>query len=405
MGPQPSLAHPKLDFPSGPLDNYAVARIEIEHLTKTFAGLRGDTIRALDDFNLTIGEGELLVLVGPSGCGKTTALRLIAGLEQPTAGSISIDGKSMKGIAPKERDIAMVFQIPALYPHMTVRENLAFGLRLRNCPRFEQEQRLREATEVLGLGECLDRRPGELSGGQCQRVALGRAIVRKPRVLLFDEPLSNLDPSMRGQLRLEIARLHKRIAATVLYVTHDQLEAMTLGERVAVMRQGRVVQVGRPMTLYRNPSTTFVGGFIGAPQMNLIRGTLGLESGVVWFHQSTTKNGHVPAGLRLPLESVPISKLQNYVGKEVILGLRPEHIWPARPESGEGRQTARLALGWVEPTGADTYFHVHCGGQTLVGRAQSSFQAPPGQELPVAFDLNGAHLFDPATGEAISCAS
>ena len=382
-----------------------MARIEIEHLAKTFTLPKGEPIRALDDFNLTIEDGELLVLVGPSGCGKTTALRLIAGLEEPSAGGVSIDGKPMKGIAPKDRDIAMVFQIPALYPHMTVRENLAFGLRLRNCPRAEQEQRVRDATEILGLSECLDRRPGELSGGQCQRVALGRALVRKPRVLLFDEPLSNLDPSMRSQLRLEIARLHRRIGATVLYVTHDQLEAMTLGQRVAVMREGRVEQVDRPMALYRAPATMFVAAFIGSPPMNLIRGTLGLEGGTIWFQQSVSKNGEEPAGLRLPLAAVPASKVQSYFGKEILLGLRPERISLPGSEIGESKKTARLGLEFVESTGPDSYFHVSCGGQTLIGRADASLQAPLGRELLVQFDLGCAHLFDPATGAAIICGS
>src|ERR1051326_161503 len=224
-----------------------MARVVLEHLTKVFKGSKGEGVRPVDDVNLKVEDKELVVLVGPSGCGKTTTLRLIAGLEDATSGSVSIDGQAMNGVAPKERDVAMVFQNHALYPHMTGYENMAFGLKLRRLPRPEIQKRVKEASEMLGLSDCLDRLPQALSGGERQRVALGRAIVRRPKVFLFDEPLSNLDAPMRGQMRAEIARLHSRLGATVIYVTHDQIEAMTLGQRIAVMNAGVIQQVGGPM--------------------------------------------------------------------------------------------------------------------------------------------------------------
>ena len=245
-----------------------MARVVLEHLTKVFQGPRGEGIRAVDDASLTIGDKEFVVLVGPSGCGKTTTLRLIAGLEEATSGSVSIDGQPMKGVAPKERDVAMVFQNHALYPHMSAYENMAFGLKLRKLPQAEIQNRVKAAAEMLDLSNCLDRRPPALSGGQRQRVALGRAIVRRPKVFLFDEPLSNLDAQMRAQMRKEIAKLHARLAATMIYVTHDQVEAMTMGERIAVMKEGVIQQVAEPMNLYQHPASLFVAGFIGSPPMN-----------------------------------------------------------------------------------------------------------------------------------------
>jgi multiple sugar transport system ATP-binding protein len=240
-----------------------MARVAIEHLTKEFKGPHGEHIRALTDASLTANSGEFLVIVGPSGCGKTTTLRIIAGLEEPTGGTVQIDGEVVNSVAPKDRDIAMVFQNGALYPHMTVFENMVFGLQARKCPRAEADQRVREAAEVLDLGGCLERKPDALSGGQRQRVALGRAMVRRPKVFLFDEPLANLDAPMRLQMRAEISRLHTRLAATMIYVTHDQVEAMALGDRIAVMRDGAIQQVAKPMTLYREPANLFVAGFIG----------------------------------------------------------------------------------------------------------------------------------------------
>ena len=245
-----------------------MARVVIENLTKVFKGLGGQVIRAVDNISLAAEDQEFLVLVGPSGCGKTTTLRLIAGLEEATHGTISIGGRIMNGVAPKDRDVAMVFQNYALYPHMSAYENMAFGLKLRRCPKAEIERRVNEAAELLGLNGCLKRQPHELSGGQRQRVAIGRAIVRRPRLFLFDEPLSNLDAPLRAQMRDEIARLHGQLGATIIYVTHDQVEAMTLGDRVVVMQRGVIQQVGEPEELYRRPANPFVAGFIGALPMN-----------------------------------------------------------------------------------------------------------------------------------------
>jgi multiple sugar transport system ATP-binding protein len=245
-----------------------MARIIIEKLSKTFKGPGSDSIQAVDNVSLAVDDREFLALVGPSGCGKTTTLRLIAGLETPDRGTISIDGRIVNDLEPKERDVAMVFQTPALYPHMSVFENMAFGLKLRKCPRSEIEKRVTAAAEMLGLQDSLSRRPEELSGGQRQRVAIGRAIVRRPQIFLFDEPLSNLDAPLRTQMREEIARLHTALGATVIYVTHDQIEAMTLGQRVAVMHRGAIQQLGTPEEIYRRPANDFVAGFIGAMPMN-----------------------------------------------------------------------------------------------------------------------------------------
>ena len=245
-----------------------MAQVVIEHLTKVFAGESGEPVRAVDGLSLVVEDREFLVLVGPSGCGKTTTLRLIAGLEEPTHGTISIGGRPVTNLPPKARDVAMVFQNPALYPHMTAYDNIAFGLTLRKCPKAEIQRRVMEAAELLGLNGCLPRRPQELSGGQRQRVAIGRAIVRRPALFLFDEPLSNLDAPLRAQMREEIARLHTQLGATMIYVTHDQVEAMTLGGRVAVLQAGVLQQVGPPVELYRHPANAFVARFIGALPMN-----------------------------------------------------------------------------------------------------------------------------------------
>jgi multiple sugar transport system ATP-binding protein len=258
----------ELDFHAVRLETGGMARVVIENLTKVFQGPDDEGIRAVDNLSFAVEDREFLALVGPSGCGKTTTLRLIAGLEAATQGTISIDGKIVNNVAPKDRDVAMVFQNHALFPHLSAYENMAFGLKLRKCPRAEIEKRVMEAAELLALNGCLQRQPQELSGGQRQRVAIGRAIVRRPRLFLFDEPLSNLDAPLRAQLRGEIARLHVHLRATMIYVTHDQVEAMTLGDRVAVMQAGVIQQVGEPEEIYRRPANAFVAGFIGALPMN-----------------------------------------------------------------------------------------------------------------------------------------
>src|SRR5882762_10006206 len=322
-----------------------MARVVIEHLTKHFTGPGGARIRAVDNASLTIDQGELLVLAGPSGCGKTTTLRLIAGLEEPTSGTIAMDGVVVNGLPPGKRDVAMVFQHYALYPHMTAYENLAFGLRLRKCPRAELDQRVREAAQMLGLNDCLDRKPAALSGGQRQRVALGGALARRPALFLLDEPLSNLDLPMRARMRTELARLHSRLKATLVYVTHDQIEAMTLGHRIAVMRDGVIQQVAEPLTLYRRPANLFVAGFIGSPAMNFFEGTINPGAQALMF-RTNQANGQPPpssanserrlqAAAPTSVETEPLNLLldpaagvfpADFVGRKVILGLRPEHI-------------------------------------------------------------------------------
>src|SRR5271154_2658630 len=276
-----------------------------------------DSVHAVKDFNLQIRDKEFVVFVGPSGCGKTTTLRMIAGLEAISSGDISIDGNLVNELAPMDRDIAMVFQNYALYPHMSVYDNMAFGLKMRKFERPEIEQRVRDAADILGIGELLKRKPRQLSGGQRQRVALGRAIVRHPRVFLFDEPLSNLDAKLRVQMRVELKKLHERLGTTAIYVTHDQVEAMTLGDRVVVMRGGRVQQVGDPMELYNQPANRFVAGFIGSPAMNFASVRIASENGSLWAESED---------LRIKVPAPLVARLGRYAGMEATLGVRPEDL-------------------------------------------------------------------------------
>jgi multiple sugar transport system ATP-binding protein len=375
-----------------------MARVVIENLTKIFQSPAGESIRAVDNACLTVEDRELLVLVGPSGCGKTTMLRLIAGLEEITSGTISIDGQVMNGVLPKERDIAMVFQNHALYPHMTVFENLGFGLKLRKYARAEIDQRVRETAEILGLTDCLDRKPEALSGGQRQRVAVGRAIVRKPKVFLLDEPFSNLDGPMRAQMRREICRLHQRLNATMIYVTHDQVEAMTMGDRIAVMKDGVIQQTAAPMKLYDQPENLFVAGFIGSPPMNFFRGTLAQNgSGIVFRTESSGQ------GLNLPLDKDTGAKLTKYTDKKVTLGLRPESIT-------EKSQSPDAPPGWtldavtetIEPMGAETHLHAVSGGHSFVARLPTSWRGEVSQKISLSFDMRQAHFFNSATGKEIA---
>ncbi len=397
MFQSPLLHHSTLDFPGRPLNHLPMARVVLENLTKSFKGPRQETVAALNNLNLTVADKELLVLVGPSGCGKTTTLRLIAGLEGVTHGTVSIDGQMVNDIAPKERDIAMVFQHHALYPHMTARENLAFGLKLRKHSRAEIAQRMSEAAEMLGLADCLDRRPEALSGGQRQRVALGRALVRKPKVFLFDEPLSNLDAQMRVQMRREIAQLHSRLAATMIYVTHDQVEALTLGDRIAVLRQGSLQQVAGPMELYRRPANLFVAGFIGSPPMNFFQGTLVTEGAGLVFQEEGT------SGFKLRVDGEMNSRLAGWAGKKVTLGIRPEHI---AEKTGAGDapagQVVEALAGVVEPMGPETFLYAANGSHSFAARLRADFHAAAQQKVSLVFDMRQAHFFDPATENAIA---
>lgn len=362
-----------------------MARVEFEHVAKEFTGSRHERIGAVRDLNLTVADGELLVIVGPSGCGKTTTLRLLAGLETPDQGVIRLDGQPLNGVAPRDRDVAMMFQNHALLPHLTAFENMAFGLMLRKFPRAEITSRVRKAADMLNLAALLERRPAELSGGECQRVALGRALVRQPKVFLLDEPLSNLDAPMRLQLRSEIAAVRRQTGATMIYVTHDQAEAMALADRVAVMKDGAVQQVAPPSELYRRPASRFVAGFIGAPPMNFFTGSIGRDNGSWQFR------GEDPGGLILP---VALERANGCAGRAVILGLRPEHITP-----GAGGAVS-ATLERVEPAGPESLLYLSLGGHNFVARA-AAFAGTPGTAVPLSFQMSEAHFFDAATGAAV----
>jgi len=392
-----------LDFHDGRFDNFRMAQVVLEHLTKVFQGPGGEMVRAVEDACLEVGDQELLVLVGPSGCGKTTTLRLIAGLEEPTAGTIALDGQVVNDLPPKDRDVAMVFQQHALYPHMSVYENLGFGLKLRHYPRAEIERRVSYAAQVLDLAACLDRKPAALSGGQRQRVALGRAIVRRPKLFLLDEPLSNLDAQTRTQMRTEIARLQTRLAATMIYVTHDQVEALTLGHRVAVMKDGVLQQVAAPAELYRHPASRFVGAFIGSPPMNFFDGTL-CGQGEALVFQETARDGAAPAAcVTVPVEAARAAGLRGYVGKTIVCGVRPEHVrcrplLPGGP-AGPGGETVVEA---VQALGSETYLHLAGQAGSFVARVPATEQFEANQRVSLAFDGQQAHFFNPLSGTAIA---
>jgi len=379
-----------------------MARIVLDRLGKAFPGPRGGTVRAVDNVSLDIRDGEFMVLVGPSGCGKSTTLRMIAGLEEISSGTISIDGRVVNAVEPKDRDVAMVFQNYALYPHMTVFENMAFGLKLRKVPREEIQRRVGEAAATLGLTELLDRLPKALSGGQRQRVAVGRAIVRQPKAFLFDEPLSNLDAKMRVQMRMEISRLHQRLGATMVYVTHDQVEAMTMGDRIAVMKDGVVQQVADPEEIYHRPANLFVAGFIGAPPMNFFGGHLRAADGGLVFEQepATGAPGGMGFNLKLPAEIEDGAKAN--VGRSVVLGVRPEHITRLEGATSTGNGgSLEAVVELVEPLGSETFVHLNTGRDSLVIRLNQMAQLNVGERCRVGIDLAKAHLFDPADGKAI----
>ncbi|HEY2328103.1 MAG TPA: sn-glycerol-3-phosphate ABC transporter ATP-binding protein UgpC [Gaiellaceae bacterium] len=375
------------------IDGQTMGEIKLEHVTKRF----GDVV-AVDDISLEIADGEFLVLVGPSGCGKSTLLRMIAGLEEISGGAIEIGGQDVSDLPPRSRDVAMVFQSYALYPHMTVRQNLGYGLRARRTPKPEVEQRVAEVAELLGLEKLLNRRPSQLSGGQRQRVAMGRAIVRHPQAFLLDEPLSNLDAKLRVGMRASLAQLHQRLRTTTVYVTHDQTEAMTLGERVAVMRDGHMLQVDRPQALYANPRNLFVAAFIGSPAMNLVDATV--EGGSVAFGQ-----------FKVPVSGVAAGR--------TVLGIRPEAFEDAA--FAPGLPTVSVKVEVVEELGSDAhvFFHVDAPPMTaeileasgddllpadralFTARVDARTSARVGGTLELAVDAARFHYFDPATGERL----
>ncbi|HEX3158460.1 MAG TPA: sn-glycerol-3-phosphate ABC transporter ATP-binding protein UgpC [Gemmatimonadaceae bacterium] len=365
-----------------------MARVTLEGVRKVYE----NGFVAVHGLDLEVRDGEFVVLVGPSGCGKSTTLRLVAGLESLSGGTLAIGDRVVNDVPPKARDIAMVFQSYALYPHMTVRENMAFALTLRKLPKAEIDRRVHEAATILGLDEILDRTPRQLSGGQRQRVAIGRAIVRQPAVFLFDEPLSNLDAKLRVQMRREIARLHRQLGATVIYVTHDQVEAMTMGERIVVMNQGRVQQVDAPLALYDHPRNVFVAQFIGSPAMNLVPGTLAAaERGVVF--RTADASIVVPLPHRAGLDA--------RLGHALLLGVRPEDLAPAADGAAA---PVRLQLDVVEPIGNEILLHGRAGAHELTVRMAPRSLPSPGDVLPLAVNAERAHLFDAESGERIGVA-
>ena len=377
-----------------------MAGLTLKGIYKKYPG----NVVAVSDVNLEIRDKEFIILVGPSVCGKSTTLRMIAGLEEISEGELYIGDRLVNDIAPKDRDIAMVFQTYALYPHMTVFENMAFGLKLRKVPKDEIERKVNEAAKILDLSHLLDRKPKAMSGGQRQRVALGRAIVRSPKVFLLDEPLSNLDAKLRAQMRTEISKLHKKLGTTFIYVTHDQTEAMTMGDRIVVMKDGFVQQIDTPQNLYERPVNKFVAGFLGSPQMNFIDAVLKEEYGqyVVEFGSRDTRmSSAVRYQIAIP-ESKVTPELANYVGKEVTLGIRPESVHDE--EMYLSNATTGIIDCYVEITemmGAETYLYLTCEGIPLTARVSPRSTAKPQDEIKVAIDPNKIHLFDKETERTI----
>jgi multiple sugar transport system ATP-binding protein len=365
-----------------------MAQVALRDIVKTF-----DKTPAVQGINLDIADREFIVLVGPSGCGKSTTLRMIAGLEEATSGEIYIGDQLVNDVPPKDRDIAMVFQNYALYPHMTVFENMSFGLRLKRFPKQEIKERVEAAAHILDITALLDRRPKALSGGQRQRVAMGRAIVRNPKVFLFDEPLSNLDAKLRVQMRTEIKKVHQKVTTTTIYVTHDQVEAMTLADRVVVMNAGRIEQIGPPNEVYHSPKTRFVAGFIGSPAMNFMPGRVVNGGKNLSIRLSDT--------LTLPLPESRTARYKAYVDKEVIFGLRPEDIIETRTLLPPGSAPFDVQLDVVEPMGMETMVYFIVEGVEVCGRVNPAAARGAGETMTLVADLNHMHLIDPTTDQVI----
>ncbi len=368
-----------------------MADLQLRNIYKRYAG----GVTAVSDFSMDIADNEFIILVGPSGCGKSTTLRMIAGLEEISDGELYIDGKLMNSVAPKDRDIAMVFQNYALYPHMTVFDNMAFGLKLRKTPKDEIKKRVHEAAKILDIEHLLERKPKALSGGQRQRVAMGRAIVRSPKVFLMDEPLSNLDAKLRVAMRTEIKKLHHRLKTTFIYVTHDQTEAMTMGSRIVVMKDGIVQQIDSPANLYSNPVNMFVAGFIGSPQMNFVDATLAQKDDGLYL---VFKNQSV----KIPEGKAASPELKTYIGKEVVLGIRPEDIHD--DEAFISSQPNAVVSAFVEVTemlGAETYLYLDVDGVPFTSRVNHRSSSKVDDTVTVAFDMNKVHIFDKETELAI----
>jgi len=370
-----------------------MASIRLNGVRKVYGD--GTAHVAVDGATFEVSDGELVVLVGPSGSGKSTLLRMIAGLESITAGDLHIGARRVNDVAPRDRDIAMVFQSYALYPHMTVAENLGFALKLRKTPRPEVTRRVREAAATLGLEGILDRKPRQLSGGQRQRVALGRALVRDPEVFLFDEPLSNLDAKLRVQMRAEISALHRRLDATMVYVTHDQVEAMTLGDRIVVLHEGRIQQIDTPLNLYDHPANRFVAGFIGSPAMNFFEGEVAAGDGPEFRAAG--------GAFRLPLPPAWAERLRDYRGRKVVLGVRPESLHAQRGRPSDARLAeAGFVVEGVEPLGNEIFVHASAGPHRVTARVPPQPVPAPGEPVSLAFDLGRLHFFDPADDRSLA---
>jgi multiple sugar transport system ATP-binding protein len=366
-----------------------MAELTIHGLHKRFGPV--EVLRGID---LKVSSGEFAVLVGPSGCGKSTLLRTIAGLEDIDKGTIEIDGREVNDVRPRDRDIAMVFQNYALYPYMNVSDNIAFGLRARRTPEAETQRRVKGAAELLGIGGLLDRHPRHLSGGQRQRVAIGRAIVRNPKLFLFDEPLSNLDAQLRDEMRSEIKRLHQDLAATMIYVTHDQIEAMTLADRIVLMNSGQIEQVGAPLDLYDRPATRFVAGFLGSPKINLLPGRLIANGRGLSFEASDGTNLALPMALAAAAHA--------HADRPVTLGVRPQHIGEASGIAGPNEVTLRTSIELVQPTGSRTYVTARLANATVVAEADAHAALKPGAAIELAFDMGHAILIDPESGKVFA---
>jgi multiple sugar transport system ATP-binding protein len=365
-----------------------MARVVIKNVWKKY----GNTI-AVKDANIVCEDKEFLILVGPSGCGKTTTLRMVAGLEEITQGEIFIGETMVNDIPPKDRDIAMVFQNYALYPHMTVEENMSFGLKLRKYPKAEIKQRVDEAADILSIQALLKRKPKELSGGERQRVAVGRAIVRKPKVFLFDEPLSNLDAKLRVQMRAELSKLHTRLQATMIYVTHDQVEAMTMGEKIVVMKKSEVQQIDAPRALYDKPRNKFVAGFIGSPSMNFIEGMLEEKKGGLYFNEENFE-------VRVP--DAMADKVKSQAGNEIIMGIRPEDIYDkVYAPNASADSTVNATVEVVEQLGSENNIYLTTGKTPFIAKMDTDSGVEVNQEIELVFDMNKCHFFDSKTEEAI----
>jgi multiple sugar transport system ATP-binding protein len=374
-----------------------MARVLLDNVRKVY----DNEVEAVKGASFEIADGEFVVFVGPSGCGKSTLLRMVAGLEEITSGSLYIGDRLVNDVPPKDRDVAMVFQNYALYPHMTVFNNLAFGLQIRKFPKDEIRRRVEEAATILGIDQVLDRKPAHLSGGQRQRVAVGRAIVRKPEVFLFDEPLSNLDAKLRVQMRTEIGRLHNRLGTTMIYVTHDQVEAMTMGDRIVVLKDGEIQQIDSPLALYNRPANQFVAGFIGSPSMNFIDGVLEAASGGLRFRaRGDAFTLDLPAGHH--------ASLVDYHGREVTIGVRPEDVYVAR-EGSPHVTVGTWQLDVLEPMGNEVFVYASMGfngsGHSIVARVDPQPLPQPGAPVPLAFDPAKLHVFDRETEAALAAAT